>query len=107
MMAMVGYGHQGMFKSQLLAILNIEKSFLHIVFTFRHEYWIWCPVMAPILGALVGTGLYDTFFFVGGESIVNTPDARARAAHEHARNLEKHKLATGEGVEGVTGPALV
>ncbi|KAI0953644.1 hypothetical protein AcW1_007813 [Taiwanofungus camphoratus] len=59
------------------------------VFTFRNQYWIWCPVMGPILGALVGVFIYDAFIFTGGESILNKPDARARAVHERARNKER------------------
>lgn len=78
-----------------------------VVFTFRHEYWIWCPIMGPITGALTGVFLYDTFIFIGAESILNRPDARARAAHEHAMNVERHKIATTDGIEAVTGPALV
>ncbi|KAI0087003.1 aquaporin-like protein [Irpex rosettiformis] len=49
--AMVGYGRQ--------------------VFDFRHQYWIWCGVMAPILGALVGVSLYDFLFYTGTDSIFN------------------------------------
>ncbi|PPR03511.1 hypothetical protein CVT24_006999 [Panaeolus cyanescens] len=51
--AMVGYGKQ--------------------VFTFRNQYWIWCPVMAPILGALTGALVYDAFIYVGEDSIINKP----------------------------------
>jgi aquaglyceroporin related protein len=29
--------------------------------------------MAPFLGGLAGTLLYDAFLFVGSESIINTP----------------------------------
>ncbi|THH32826.1 hypothetical protein EUX98_g1319 [Antrodiella citrinella] len=51
--AMVGYGSQ--------------------VFTFRHHYWIWSGIMAPILGGLVGVFAYDTFIFTDEESILNRP----------------------------------
>ncbi|KAI0087004.1 aquaporin-like protein [Irpex rosettiformis] len=51
--AMVGYGGQ--------------------VFTFRHQYWLWCPVLGPILGALVGTLVYDSLLFTGSEALVNQP----------------------------------
>ncbi|KAF9450558.1 major intrinsic protein superfamily membrane channel protein [Macrolepiota fuliginosa MF-IS2] len=53
MTAMVGYGGQ--------------------VFTFRHHYWIWCPIMAPFLGCLAGAALYDSLLFTGKDSIVNKP----------------------------------
>jgi len=48
--AMVGYGKQ--------------------VFTFRNQYWIWCPIMSPILGALFGAFVYDAFLYTGEENIV-------------------------------------
>ncbi|KIM44759.1 hypothetical protein M413DRAFT_17714 [Hebeloma cylindrosporum] len=41
------------------------------VYTIRHQYWVWGPVMATITGAQVGTMLYDVFLFSGDESIVN------------------------------------
>ena len=25
------------------------------------QYWLWCPIIAPILGAQVGVGFYDIF----------------------------------------------
>ncbi|TCD66287.1 hypothetical protein EIP91_001578 [Steccherinum ochraceum] len=49
--AMVGYGKQ--------------------VFTYRQHYWIWCGIMAPILGGLVGVFAYDVLIFTGEESILN------------------------------------
>ncbi|CDO69991.1 hypothetical protein BN946_scf184973.g1 [Trametes cinnabarina] len=58
------------------------------VFSFRHQYWLWCPIIAPIVGGLVGTFLYDLFFFTGNESLLNRPNATARAHHERARNTE-------------------
>ncbi|KAF8964167.1 putative aquaporin 4 [Flammula alnicola] len=45
------------------------------VFTFRNQYWLWCPVIAPILGALVATFFYDAFLYTGEESILNKPYA--------------------------------
>ena len=49
--AMVGYGRE--------------------VFNFRHQYWLWCPILAPCAGALVATFIYDTFLFAGMDSILN------------------------------------
>jgi len=54
------------------------------VYTFRNEYWLWCPIIAPILGAQVGAIFYDAFLFTGEESIFNKPSARARSHHLHA-----------------------
>jgi aquaglyceroporin related protein len=31
------------------------------VFTYRSQYWLWCPIIAPVLGAQVGIGFYDLF----------------------------------------------
>ncbi|EPQ51046.1 aquaporin, partial [Gloeophyllum trabeum ATCC 11539] len=43
------------------------------VFTFRNHYWLWCPVIAPIIGAQAGALIYDGFIFTGAESILNKP----------------------------------
>ncbi|KAJ3553885.1 hypothetical protein NM688_g3384 [Phlebia brevispora] len=75
--AMVGYGKE--------------------VFNYRNQYWLWCPVIAPLCGGLVGGLFYDVFFFTGSESIINRPDARARRAHAHALAAERAK----PGVPGV------
>jgi len=48
--AMVGYGKQ--------------------VFTFRNQYWIWCPIMGPILGSMFGAFVYDAFLYTGEENVV-------------------------------------
>ncbi|KAI0771203.1 aquaporin [Trametes elegans] len=65
------------------------------VFTFRSHYWLWCPVIAPIVGALVGVLIYDACFFTGAESILNKPDAKARALHERARDAERQRPIAG------------
>jgi len=71
------------------------------VFTYRNQYWLWCPVIAPIAGALIGTLLYDAFIFRGAESILNKPNAAARAHHERARNTERQKP-----IAGAAGPDM-
>ncbi|KAJ3557604.1 hypothetical protein NM688_g1388 [Phlebia brevispora] len=65
------------------------------VFSFRNQYWLWCPVIAPVLGALVGTFIYDLFFFTGGESIINRRNAQARRAHQRARDEQREKPIAG------------
>ena len=86
--------------SRLEASQGIESRVFNFnlvfpVFTFRSHYWLWCPVIAPIVGALgtslcstpvtsgplmanhtsiiVGTFAYDLLFYTGGESILNNP----------------------------------
>ncbi|TFK39522.1 aquaporin-like protein [Crucibulum laeve] len=49
--AMVGYGGQ--------------------VFTVRNHYWIWCPVIATICGAQMGTLAYDLFLHKGDGGLIN------------------------------------
>jgi aquaglyceroporin related protein len=70
MTAMVGYGAQ--------------------VFTFRHHYWIWGPVIGSCCGGLVASLLYDLFIFRGPESFVNRPNASARA---YAMRQERREYA--------------
>ncbi|KAI0294679.1 aquaporin [Multifurca ochricompacta] len=53
MTAMVGYGSQ--------------------VFTFRHHYWIWGPIIGSCCGGLIACLIYDLFIFRGPESFVNRP----------------------------------
>ncbi|KAH8114776.1 aquaporin [Phellopilus nigrolimitatus] len=65
------------------------------VFNFRHQYWLWCGVLAPILGALVATFVYDTLLYTGNESVINRPSASARALHAHAPNQERQKMPAG------------
>jgi len=31
------------------------------LYTYRDQYWLWCPIIGPILGAQVGIGFYDLF----------------------------------------------
>ncbi|KNZ75395.1 hypothetical protein J132_03435 [Termitomyces sp. J132] len=39
------------------------------VYTFRHQYWVWCPIIAPFLGAQFGALLYDTFLYNGDDGL--------------------------------------
>ncbi|GJJ08906.1 hypothetical protein Clacol_003126 [Clathrus columnatus] len=70
-------------------ILSAMAGYGKGVFTFRNEYWIWCPVIAPFCGAIVGAFVYDIFLFVGGDSVVNSPNAVARAHHQRAANAAR------------------
>ncbi|KAJ7244983.1 aquaporin [Mycena haematopus] len=67
------------------------------VFTFRNHYWLWCPIMAPILGALTGSFFYDAFIYTGDESPLNKPNAAARAHHERAMHAGRRNMPAGPG----------
>jgi len=41
------------------------------VYTFRGQYWFWCPIVATVLGAQAGTFLYDAFLYNGDDSRIN------------------------------------
>jgi len=69
------------------------------VFTFRNQYWLWCPIIAPILGAQFGTIFYDLFIFTGEESIFNKADARARQQHLHAQPQQRQHAPAGPGAD--------
>ncbi|KAF8073908.1 major intrinsic protein superfamily membrane channel protein [Lyophyllum atratum] len=65
------------------------------VYTYRHQYWIWCPVMGPFTGALAGGAFYDAFLFTGSESIFNKPNAAARRRREHAPPEQRPHIPSG------------
>nr|GAT56353.1 predicted protein [Mycena chlorophos] len=69
------------------------------VFTYRRQYWFWCPILGPILGAQFGCACYDVFMYAGDESPVNQPDAKARANHEHAPHSLRRNAPAGPGAE--------
>ncbi|KAF8583663.1 aquaporin [Ramaria rubella] len=77
------------------------------VFNFRNQYWLWCPIIAPFTGALVGSLVYDTLVFVGSESPLNNPDAEARAHHERARRSARDKIPAGIDNPALLGPDAV
>ncbi|PFH53456.1 hypothetical protein AMATHDRAFT_73290 [Amanita thiersii Skay4041] len=53
------------------------------VYTFRREYWIWCPVIAPILGCQVGSLFYDLFLYIGDDSPINQPSTKKQVQNEY------------------------
>ncbi|QRW22594.1 aquaporin, Major intrinsic protein family [Rhizoctonia solani] len=48
------------------------------LWTYRDQYWLHTPIAGPIVGAIVGTAIYDAFIFTGPESIFNRQDAATR-----------------------------
>jgi len=41
------------------------------LFNYRSQYWLWAPIIAPVLGAQAGGLLYDTFLYDGDGSPIN------------------------------------
>ncbi len=41
------------------------------MFTDHNWYWLWGCWIAPLIGSVIGAGLYDLFIFTGGESPIN------------------------------------
>ncbi|CCC69579.1 hypothetical protein NCAS_0C05890 [Naumovozyma castellii] len=52
-----------------LHVLGFNKALLWN----DHNYFFWVPLVAPILGAVTGSLIYDLFIFQGQESPVNWP----------------------------------
>jgi hypothetical protein len=38
---------------------------------FKSQYWLWCPILATVLGGQFGAAVYDMLIFTGPESILN------------------------------------
>lgn len=53
-------------------------GFPSTIWTYKHCYWIYTPIVATICGALVGGFVYDLFIFSGPQSPLNRPLGRRR-----------------------------
>ncbi|ELU43232.1 MIP domain-containing protein [Rhizoctonia solani AG-1 IA] len=62
------------------------------VWNYRSQYWLYTPIIGPIVGAILGTAIYDAFLFTGSESIFNKPDAATRRRRLHAPAEAKGKI---------------
>jgi aquaglyceroporin related protein len=62
-------------------ILTAMVGYGKAVFDFRNQYWIWCPILGPILGMQVGALVYDTLIYTGPNSFVNKPSLEAERRH--------------------------
>jgi len=58
-----------------------------VVFNFRSQYWLWCPIISPILGAQLGGLLYDTFLFTAKLDCAPPP----RPAPTHELTFDTHR----------------
>ncbi|KAF8892960.1 aquaporin-like protein [Infundibulicybe gibba] len=59
-------------------ILTSMVGYGKAVYTFRNQYWLWCPILGPLMGAQAGAMFYDVFLFEGEESPVNKPGSGAK-----------------------------
>jgi len=57
-------------------ILTAMVGYGHVVFTFRNQYWLWCPIIGPIVGAQLGALTYVMLLFAGEESSMNRPQQK-------------------------------
>ncbi|KAF8627440.1 hypothetical protein AX17_006254 [Amanita inopinata Kibby_2008] len=57
-------------------ILTSMVGYGKVVYDFRKQYWLWCAIIAPILGTQAGALVYDGLLYTGEDSILNKP-ARA------------------------------
>jgi len=62
-------------------ILTAMVGYGKAVFNFRNQYWIWCPLLGPILGMQMGALVYDILLYTGSDSIVNKPNLEAERRH--------------------------
>ncbi|EIM85991.1 aquaporin [Stereum hirsutum FP-91666 SS1] len=79
-------------------VMTAMMGYGRSVFTFRDQYWLWCPVIAPICGGMVAAFVYDSLLFLGSESILNRPNAEARRLHVHAAHAQKSTPHAGLGL---------
>jgi len=50
------------------------------IYTYRNQYWLWCPIIAPILGAQVAVGFYDSFLKQQPEDSADSPASHERSS---------------------------
>jgi len=69
MTAMVGYGGQ--------------------VFSFRHQYWIWSPLLGSVCGGVTASFIYDALIYLGPESFFNAPNESVRRQLTRQKNTSR------------------
>ncbi|KAI6147149.1 major intrinsic protein superfamily membrane channel protein [Pisolithus tinctorius] len=70
-------------------ILTAMVGYGKDVFTFRNQYWLWCPILGPILGMQAGGLAYELVYSTGSDSFVNkliaAPRKHTNALPDHSR----------------------
>lgn len=66
------------------------------LWTHDGAYWLFGPVLAPVVGGLLGVGLYDAFLYTGDDSVLTEydgPIALADNAHDsHFADVEHDRV---------------
>jgi aquaglyceroporin related protein len=70
MTSIVGYG-RAVYTFRRLAIHIHSVVLVMLTSALISQYWLWCPVIGPIVGAQLGVIVYDTLLFTGEESLIN------------------------------------
>jgi aquaglyceroporin related protein len=52
-------------------IVTAMVGYGRAVFNFRRQYWLWCEILAPILGAQAGALVYDALIYTGNKAPSN------------------------------------
>ncbi|KAG1830539.1 major intrinsic protein superfamily membrane channel protein [Suillus variegatus] len=65
-------------------ILTAMVGYGSAVFSFRNQYWLWCPILGPIFGMVVAAFFYDAMLYRGSESITNRPSEETERHHLHS-----------------------
>ncbi|KAJ7253663.1 aquaporin-like protein, partial [Mycena haematopus] len=51
-------------------LLSAAVGYPKTVFSFRHQYWLWTGIIAPVIGAQLAVALYDIFLYKEDDSIL-------------------------------------
>ncbi|RXW22806.1 hypothetical protein EST38_g3058 [Candolleomyces aberdarensis] len=51
-------------------LLTAAAGYGTMVWNYRNQYWLWCPIIAPILGAQIATIVYDLFLYTGNDGLL-------------------------------------
>ncbi|KAJ8700792.1 hypothetical protein PTI98_003784 [Pleurotus ostreatus] len=68
-------------------ILTSMVGYGKAVYTFRNQYWLWCPVLGPFIGAQIAAFFYDLFLFNGEEGLFNRKQEKHHEIDEEPNEM--------------------